>query len=85
MKLSISLPEEMAAEVKALATQSERPISWWIQRAWNVARKQLLQTDPVTERQKRQALRKLHRLRGSLKSVYEDQDSVSLSRQAFLK
>lgn len=41
MKFSISLPDPMAREVRRYAKESERSISWWIQKAWQVARLQL--------------------------------------------
>lgn len=44
MKLSISLPDPMAREVRRYAKESERSISWWLQKAWQVARLQLMDT-----------------------------------------
>jgi len=37
MKLSISLPNSMAKEIKDIAKESERQVSWVIQHAWQIA------------------------------------------------
>lgn len=84
MKLSISVPAAMAAEVRQLAQRSDRSVSWWINKAWQVARSQL--SDPAEEEKRtKQALRKLHALRGSLKADFPATSSSILAKQAFAK
>ncbi|HSA58145.1 MAG TPA: ribbon-helix-helix protein, CopG family [bacterium] len=83
MKLSISLPDAMGGEIKGLAAKSERNVSWWIRRAWDIARTQLLRTDQA-QRSHRRAMKKLASLTGVLKEDYPGIDSVTLSHQAFL-
>jgi hypothetical protein len=81
MKLSISLPDEMALELKSLSEKSERPLSWWIQKAWLTAKPLLKQGNEQRLQQK--AMKRLSSLRGSLKNDYPNEDSVSLSHRAF--
>jgi hypothetical protein len=76
------MSDEMAKEVRDLARQTERSVSWWLQRAWTVARNQLVFSDKA-EAQRRRALKKLTSLRGSLKKDFPHIDSVSLAHQAF--
>lgn len=38
MKISISLPDSVAKEIKELAKKSERQVSWIVQKAWQIAR-----------------------------------------------
>lgn len=73
----------MAQEIRSLASETERNVSWWLQKAWETARTQLLRGDQHKQTQK--ALKRLSSLRGSLKRDYPHLDSVSLSHQAFLK
>ncbi len=82
MKLSISLPDEMAREIREVASKSERNISWWLQKAWSLSRTRLLRGDKHQEAQRR-ALKKMASLHGALKNDFPDEDSVSLSRRAF--
>lgn len=82
MKLSISLPDPMAKEIKALATH-QRNVSWWIQRAWTLARTQLLRDEKGTAAAKR-AIKKICSLRGALKANFPDVDSVTLSKTSLL-
>ncbi len=82
MKLSISLPEDMAREIKEIAKKSERNVSWWLQKAWSLSRTRLLRGDKHREAQNR-ALKKLASLQGALKEDFPGEDSVSLSRRAF--
>lgn len=82
MKLSISLPDPMAKEIKTLATQTERDISWWIKKAWEISRTQMMRRD-LHERAEKKALKTLGSLRGALKSSYPDVNSVVLAHEAF--
>ncbi|MBI3540980.1 MAG: ribbon-helix-helix protein, CopG family [Deltaproteobacteria bacterium] len=84
MKLSISLPEDMAREIKGIATQSDRNVSWWIRQAWELARTQLLRGDKDQQAEQK-ALKTLAGLQGSLKKDYPHIDSVTLSHTAFQK
>lgn len=84
MKLSISLPDAMAREIKQIAEGTERSISWYLQRAWDLARTQLLRRTPEMERQRQKAMKQWHSLQGVLKKAYPDVDSVTLGHQAFL-
>lgn len=82
MKLSISLSDPIAREIKKAALQSERPVSWWIQKAWETARNQLLQGGDLNKAQKR-ALKNLSSLKGALKKSHPHISSVDLAHQAF--
>ena len=81
MKLSISLPDVTAREIRSLANQSERSVSWWIQQAWSLARTRLLRGDEDMAAKER-AMKKLRKLMGALKKDYPDIDSVTLAHQA---
>lgn len=83
MKLSISLPDPMAREIKGLSRQTERPISWWLQKAWDVARTRLIREQKTSAHSHRKFLKALDSLRGVLKEDYPDTDSVTLAHQAF--
>lgn len=83
MKLSISLPDKMALEIKSIADHYERNVSWYIQKAWQIAREQFLLGARGVGQRRLKSLKMLKSLRGSLKSAYPDTDSVSLARQAF--
>jgi hypothetical protein len=83
MKLSISLPDNMAKEIKMLSIETERSISWWIQNAWNTARTELLRSDDASKKCRR-ALKKFSSLQGTLKSEYPSIDSVTLAHNAFV-
>lgn len=85
MKLSISVPENMAQEIKNISQITQRPVSWWIQRAWTLARPQLIRSEKDLAQKKNKSLKKLDSLRGVLKNDFPNIDSVTLSRQAFQK
>lgn len=82
MKLSISLPDNIAKEIGELAKSTQRSVSWWIHRAWLVARSQLRNGKDL-ERAEKRALAKLQSIQGSLKKHYPHLTSVRLSHQAF--
>jgi len=82
MKLSISLPEHMAKEIKKLAKSSERSASWWIQRAWTLAKPQLHNPEESL-RAKKAAMAKIDSLEGALKKDFPSMTSVELSKKAF--
>ncbi|MFM8269852.1 MAG: ribbon-helix-helix protein, CopG family, partial [Pseudomonadota bacterium] len=82
MKLSISLPEQMAKEIKKLAKSSERSASWWIQRAWVLAKPQL-QNPEESLKAKKAAMAKIDSLEGALKRDFPSVTSVELSKKAF--
>ncbi len=83
MKLSVFLPDAMAKEVRILADETRRPVSWWIQRAWDVARSRLLQEGRAAEASHRKFLKTLDKLQGGLQKSYPGIDSVALAHQAF--
>lgn len=84
MKLSISLPDAMAREIKKLADESERGVSWWVQRAWETARTRLMRDESEALKSHRRAMKALSALRGVLKKEFPDTDSVTLAHRAFL-
>ena len=82
MKLSISLPDPIAKEISGLAKETERSVSWWIQRAWLTSRDQL--RNPVhNDSAKAAALKKLFGLEGVLKGDFPGVSSVELAHRAF--
>ena len=83
MKLSVSIPDEMGKEIKAVARETERTVSWWLQKAWDLARTELLRGGKNVHDSHRKFLETLESLRGSLKHDYPDVDSVTLAHQAF--
>ena len=83
MKLSISLPENIAREVRTLAKKSDRSISWWIQKAWMIARTQLNNSHEDESRRAQDAMKTLMSLKGSLKKHYPNTTSVALAKSAF--
>ena len=83
MKLSVFFPDSMAKEVRSLSTETQRSVSWWVQRAWDIARTQLLQEGRAAEASHRKFLRALEKLQGGLKESYPGVDSVTLAHQAF--
>lgn len=85
MKLSISLPNSMAHEIRHIASETEKNVSWWIQQAWSLARTRLLQSKTDVEFKKRKALKKFSQLQGILKDEYPHVSSVELTHQAFQK
>lgn len=85
MKLSISLPDAMAQEIRALAAKTERNISWWLQKAWEVSRSNLLRQEQAARLSHQTTLKTLSSMRGILKKEFPNEDSVTLSRKAFHK
>ena len=83
MKLSISLPDVQAREIRALAAKTDRNVSWWIRRAWETARTRLLREETKAHATHQKFMKTLDSLKGVLKQEYPDTDSVSLSHQAF--
>ena len=83
MKLSISLPDAVGREIKMLAARSERHVSWWFQKAWDLARTQLLHEGKTALDSHRKFIRTMDSLRGALKDDFPDTDSVALAHQAF--
>lgn len=85
MKLSISLPDRLAKEIKDLARHSERNVSWLIQRAWKVAREQM--QNPVGEDKAAiAAVERLRRLHGSIQGDFPPgTTSIKLAKSAFRK
>lgn len=83
MKLSISLPENIAREVRTLAKKSDRSISWWIQKAWMIARTQLNNSHEDESRKAHDAMKTLMSIKGSLKRYYPNTTSVALAKSAF--
>jgi hypothetical protein len=84
MKLSISLPDSMAREIKKVADQSGRGVSWWLQRAWEAGRTVLLRDESEAVKSHRRAMKALSSLRGVLKKDFPNMDSVTLAHRAFL-
>lgn len=82
MKLSISLPDPMALELKKFAKQRDKNLSWCLQKAWVLARTQLFRGDDRAEAKAR-SLRSLKSLRGALEGEFPKMNSVQLSHQAF--
>ncbi len=84
MKLSISLPDEIAKEIRQLSKSTNRSISYWLKRAWIDARKNL--NDPKEDgRREQEALSYLRATEGSLKADFPGHSSVGLQKQAFKK
>jgi uncharacterized small protein (TIGR04563 family) len=48
-KQSLYFPEEMLKEIGAEATRQDRSLSWIVQKAWKVARKDLMSVPSVGE------------------------------------
>ena len=83
MKLSISLPNNIGDEIKNIAAKTDRNISWWIKRAWEISREKLMSGES-DEKARKKAMTILHGLKGSLKKDFPGETSVSLSKKAFL-
>lgn len=49
-KQTIYFPSEMLDEIRREAERQERPLSWIIQRAWQIARDRVAQPQPPTLR-----------------------------------
>ena len=48
-KQSLYFPEEMLLEIKAESSRQDRSLSWIVQKAWKVARKELAMIPSVNE------------------------------------
>jgi uncharacterized small protein (TIGR04563 family) len=48
-KQSLYFPEEMLTEIREEAHRLDRSLSWIVQKAWKVARKELMKTPSVNE------------------------------------
>lgn len=83
MKLSISLPNPLASEIKAKALESEKSISYWIRKAWLIAKPSILREPADLALQKEKALKRLDSLKGKLKPHFPQDSSVSLAHRAF--
>lgn len=84
MKFSISLPEAIAKEIRELSKDSQRSISWWIQRAWVTARDRLQDPNEFREAELA-AMAKLRGLKGSLRDSFPNTSSTKLSHLAHKK
>lgn len=84
MKISISLPDHMAKEIKTVSQKTEKSVSYLIQVAWNLARTNLFQKEQEDlVKKKKKAIDGLWALRGTLKDDFPDMDSVTLAKKAF--
>jgi uncharacterized small protein (TIGR04563 family) len=48
-KQSLYFPEEMLTEIQAEAARQDRSLSWIVQRAWKIARPEILRMPSVNE------------------------------------
>jgi uncharacterized small protein (TIGR04563 family) len=48
-KQSLYFPEEMLNEIQAEATRQDRSLSWIVQKAWKIARKDIVKYPSVNE------------------------------------
>ena len=48
-KQSLYFPEEMLKEIQAEATRQDRSLSWIVQRAWKIARKDIMKNPSVND------------------------------------
>lgn len=48
-KQSLYFPEDMLQEITAEATRQDRSLSWIVQKAWKIARKEICQYPSVNE------------------------------------
>ena len=48
-KQSLYFPEDMLAEIQAEATRQDRSLSWIVQRAWQIARKEIMKFPAVND------------------------------------
>ncbi len=67
MKLSVSVPDDMGYEIKNLSKTSDRQVSWLIQKAWLMARRQLQASSS-------QDKRRFNLKRCSLSGRFDDKD-----------
>jgi uncharacterized small protein (TIGR04563 family) len=51
-KQTIYFPNEMLEEIRHEAKRQERPLSWIIQRAWNIARDRVAPPPPPSSRRR---------------------------------
>ena len=84
MKLSISLPDVAAKEIRMLASKTDKSVSWWLFRAWQAARTRLLREEGKVRASHQKFLKTLGSLQGVLKKDYPDLSSVDLAHRAFL-
>jgi len=84
MKMSISLPNDVALEIKQIAKESERPVSWWIQKAWSIARSQLMVSDREKEKRRKKAAEGFRSLRGALTDL-SDSEKEKMRQSPFFK
>ena len=48
-KQSLYFPEDMLQEIQAEAARQDRSLSWIVQKAWKIARKDIMKFPSVTE------------------------------------
>ena len=48
-KQSLYFPEDMLQEIQSEATRQDRSLSWIVQKAWKIARKEITKFPSVTE------------------------------------
>jgi uncharacterized small protein (TIGR04563 family) len=48
-KQSLYFPEEMLAEISAEANRQDRSLSWIVQKAWKIARREIMQYPSVND------------------------------------
>jgi uncharacterized small protein (TIGR04563 family) len=48
-KQSLYFPEDMLKEIQNEATRQDRSLSWIVQKAWKIARKEIMKFPSVTE------------------------------------
>jgi len=48
-KQSLYFPEEMLTEITAEANRQDRSLSWIVQKAWKIARKEIMKYPSVNE------------------------------------
>jgi uncharacterized small protein (TIGR04563 family) len=48
-KQSLYFPEDMLQEIQAEAARQDRSLSWIVQKAWKIARKEIMKFPSVTE------------------------------------
>lgn len=75
----------MAREIKKVADESGRGVSWWIQKAWDAGRTVLLRDESEAVKSHRRFMKTMASLRGVLKKDFPGMDSVTLAHQAFRK
>lgn len=84
MKLSISIPDHMAKEIKYMAKKSELSVSRLMQEAWVLSKAKFLQdSQDDLEARKRRAMAGFKKLQERLKDEYPGVDSVTLAKKAF--